>query len=132
MRSRPRVHTLLTPCLPFYSTVPSHLRVTHAHTVATTYMDFVLEAISFSRGYPTATNAPHNDSLCSTQPCAITHTVRADLDQRCSPEKENIYMYVCNVYLHYRESTIGRGMEHASTYVGPRKGESMVRTAVSD
>lgn len=31
-RGPPRVHTLLTLCLPFYSSVPSHVRAVHAHT----------------------------------------------------------------------------------------------------
>lgn len=72
----------------------------------------------------------------TTTRCVLRNRVRSrtpfapisinDVRQR---KKTYICMYV---YLHYRESTIGRGMEHASTYVGPRKGESMVRTAVSD
>lgn len=59
MRSPSRVHTLLTLCLPSYSSVPSHVRVTHAHTTSPTYMDFVLEPISFAR---LSKNERHTDT----------------------------------------------------------------------
>lgn len=127
-RGPPRVHTLLTLCLPFYSSVPSHVHAVHAHLRRT---DFVLEpiscaAVSRTNGAPTRRSTRHTPAA---SPCAHDHA-------------HYVILAIANPRSPYggeRKRTregLGDGRREQNAYAWPRKsGEErgyMVRTAKSD